>query len=99
MDFPADGPNVSFLDDAQAFLDSQSIPVQAEVIAIASWLYGYPAVDGDRKFLVLGPWVFGVRQYHRVYDDQKYTLVYDFDEEADPPLLRVLDAFFSAGTA
>ena len=97
MDYPDDGPNVTFLDPAQTFLDNQSILVQGEVIAIASWLYGSPGVDMDRKVWTLGPWVGGVRQFRRVYVDDKYAIPYDFDEQADPPLLRILDVRFVSG--
>ena len=89
MDYPHDGPNVEFLPHAQAFLNTQTIEVQGEVTAIASWLYGSPKVDRDQKFLVPGPWVGGVRQYGRAYVDDNYAIRYDFDAEADPPLLRV----------
>ena len=92
MDSSTDDPNVSFHPDAAAFLDAQQVLVQGDVIAIASWLYGSPAVDGVTKFWILGPWVFGVRQYRRrVYVDDKYAIVYEFDQEADPPLLTVLE--------
>jgi len=95
MDYPHDGPNVEFLPPAQAFLNTQTIVVQGEVIAIASWLYGSPGVDGDQKVLIVGPWVGGVRQYRRLYIDEKYAIPYDFDEEAAPPLLRILDVRFA----
>jgi hypothetical protein len=94
MDYPHDGPNVEFLPPAQAFLNTQTIVVQGEVIAIASWLYGSPGVDGDRKMWILGPWVAGVRQLRRVYVDERYAIPYDYDGQADPPLLRVLDVAF-----
>lgn len=88
-----DGPNVRFLRDAQAFLESKSVAVQGELIALASWLFGDPGVDGERKFLVMGPRQFGVRTYRRAFIDDDYTIVYEFDEQADPPMLIVIDIF------
>lgn len=91
MDSPTDAPNVSFHPHAAAFLDSQPVTIQGDVIAIASWLYGSPAVDGVTKFWIPGPRLFGVRQYRRAYVDEKYSIVYEFDQEADPPLLTVIE--------
>ncbi len=88
-----DAPNIRFLKDALEFLDGKPVQVQAEIFAIASWLYGFPGVDGETKFLVVGPRVFGVRTYRRVYIDDSYTMLYELDGEADPPLLTVIDIF------
>jgi len=96
MDSPADdAPNVTFLEDALAFLEGKPIHVQSEVIAIASWLFASPAVDGESKFLMPGPRLFGVRTYRRVYIDEQYEIVYGFDSQSDPPLLTVIDVWFA----
>lgn len=80
-----DDQNVRFLRDAQVFLERQPVEVQAEIIALASWLYGDPGVDGERKFLVIGPRQFGVRIYRRAFIDNHHTIVYEFDDYAAPP--------------
>ena len=74
MDSPADdGPNITFLPGALPFLRGKSIQVQSDVFAIASWIFASPGVDGDSKFLIPGPRLFGVRRYYRVYVDETYA--------------------------
>jgi len=95
MDSLGDDPNVAFLKPAQSFLDIQPILAQAELISIATWLFGDPAVDGDTKDYMIVGWLGGVRQYRRVYHDDQYSIVYSFDEHSDPPLLTVEDIFLT----
>ena len=96
MDSPADdSPNIAFLQDALTFLTGKSIQVQSDVFAIASWIFASPGVDGESKFLVPGPRLFGVRRYYRVYVDEAYEIVYDFDDQSDPPLLSIIDISFA----
>src|SRR5712692_9018856 len=92
-----DEPNVRFRAEAQTFLDSQDITTQAEVIALASWLYGEPYIDGERKTMQRFPSANpSVSIYYRVYQDEGYTIVYDFHEDAQPPELVVLDIFLTS---
>lgn len=92
-------PNVDFRQDAEAFLESQDIVCRAEAIAVASWLYGSPEIDGVSKFFQPVYFAFGVRIYQRVYRDDKITVVYELDGDADPPLLIVWDIFPTPKTA
>ncbi len=78
-------PNVRFYRPATRFLDAQSFEVQAEIIALAAWLWFNPAVNGETKFLVATP-----PGYHRLYVDEKYWILYRL--EGQPLELKVIDA-------
>ena len=91
MDSPDDAPNVRFYRRALQFLDRQTSEIQAEVIALATWLWFNPDVNGETKFLVPTP-----PGFHRLYIDDTYWLLYRL--EGQPLELKVIDVGLVADT-
>jgi hypothetical protein len=70
-----------FIGPAKDFYESQSADVQADLVSIAAWLF-VDRVEGERKAFVEVPGHANVRQYRRMYQDEKYRIWYDRSPDA-----------------
>ncbi len=90
MDSQDDGPNVKYEAGALDFLANQDILVQADILRIAAQLFRAPEIDSTNKFLSSRfKLVMGVRIWLRIYTDDEYTIIYEFNSQPNPPLLTI----------
>ena len=84
-------PNIIFVGAALEFYETQGGPAQSRLAAIAASLSLDPIIDGDTKHMVPirkeGP----VTLYGRAYIGEGFWVLYEYDDQASPPILRVLD--------
>ena len=93
MDSRNDRPNVRYQARALRFLaTNQDILVQIDIIRIAAQLFQAPEIDSTNKFLSSRfKLVMGVRIWLRIYTDDEYTIIYEFNRQPNPPLLTIWD--------
>jgi hypothetical protein len=85
-----------FVDRGLSFFEAQPSEIQAELIAIATWLFHNPEVAGDQKFYIKVPGRLQAQQYIRVYKDDSFVLCYHFTTEPDGIVwLTIFDAYIA----